>query len=550
MPWFWSSCDESACAAVDLNAPSTVGLLFSLLPFLLTFAAVAAFANQTIFPRLARVHDAHDGEDHYLPSHAPPSLRQAHAEHGQKSARRRVAAAVFSVTIALATVLGELILSEISDLVSRRAREVGLRVTVPTLLVLLVGVIPFLEIQSVVSGAGWKFQRNGQGRIPRFAWGVQMLVFGGWVFAFWSLGGLVGLDKTATAGGGVLRACLERIGVIGISLMAMLSGFAAVSSPWHTLGAVSERRKRPVTEADVSRKEAGLDATNEMLLTKRHRLQALERKAAEAQSGGSSSSGAGGGGGGGGFMGKMLGAVRGMGGGDEAEMRALRLEITGLETMEANLHSSLGVMRSRRAADARAATTLGKVLAVPHYVFSLYCLYRILATTLATLRRAYYPSSSFSSSDPINRFLGLLARHWDPSLDQIAWARQISFLLSGVMLAASANSVLQTFHLFSKWMPGLLYQAQANLALMIGQITAVYVISAALLLRSNLPREMGSAVGDALAGALEPRFVDWWFEGWFLASCGVTGLGVWISRRIGREEWDEFGAEEMGAKRM
>ncbi|OHW91167.1 G protein-coupled receptor protein [Colletotrichum incanum] len=540
MPWFSSSCDESACAAVDPNAPSTIGLLLSLLPFIVTFGAVAAVANQKIFPKLAKVHDAHDGEDHYLPSHAPPSLRQVHAEHGQKSPRRRVAAAVFSITIALATVLGELILSEISDLVSRRAREAGLRFTVPTLLVLLVGIVPFLEIQSVISGFGWKFQRNNKGKIPRFAWGMQLLVFSGWLFAFWSLGSLVGLDKTTTAGGGILRACLERIGVIGISLMAMLSGFAAVSSPWHTLGAVSERRKRPVTEADISRKEAGLDATNEMLLTKRHRLQALERKASEAQSASSSS---------GGFMGKMLGAVRGMGG-DEAEMRALRLEIAGLETMEANLNSSLGIMRSRQAADARAATPLGKLLAVPHYIFSLYCLYRILATTLAMLRRTYYPSSSFSSSDPINRFLGLLARHWDPKLDQIAWARQISFLLSGVILAASANSVLQTFHLFSKWMPGLLYQAQANLALLIGQIAAVYIISAALLLRSNLPREMGSAVGDALEGALEPRFVDWWFEGWFLMSCAVTGLGVWISRKIGGEDWDEYGSEEMGAKRM
>ncbi|KAK2035076.1 hypothetical protein LX32DRAFT_633609 [Colletotrichum zoysiae] len=540
MPWFSSSCDESACAAVDPNAPSTAGLIFSLLPFIATFAAVAAVANQKIFPKLARVHDAHDGEDHYLPSHAPPSLRQAHAEHGQKSPRRRVAAVVFSTTIALATVLGELILSEISDLVSRRAREVGLRFTVPTLLVLLVGIIPFLEIQSVISGLGWKFQRNSRGKIPQFAWGVLLLAFSGWLFAFWSLGSLVGLDKTTTAGGGILRACLERIGVIGISLMAMLSGFAAVSSPWHTLGAASERRRRPVTEADISRKAAGLDATNEMLLTKRHRLQALERKASEAQAASSSS---------GGFMGKMMGAVRGMSG-DEAEMRALRLEIAGLETMEANLGSSLGMMRSRQAADARAATPLGKLLAVPHYIFSLYCLYRILATTLAMLRRTYYPSSSFSSSDPINRFLGLLARHWDPKLDQMAWARQISFLLSGVILAASANSVLQTFHLFSKWLPGLLYQAQANLALLIGQIAAVYVISAALLLRSNLPREMGSAVGDALEGALEPRFVDWWFEGWFLMSCAVTGLGVWISRKFGREDWDEYGTEEMGAKRM
>ncbi|OLN85677.1 Golgi pH regulator [Colletotrichum chlorophyti] len=541
MVWFSSSsCDETACAAVDPNAPSSIGLLVSLLPFITTFAAVAIVANQRIFPKLAKVHDAHDGEDHYLPSHAPPSLRQVHAEHGQKSPRRRMAALVFSTTIALATVLAELILSEISDLVNRRAREVGLRFTVPTLLVLLVGVIPFLEIQSVVSGFGWKFQRNSKGKIPKFAWGVQLLAFAGWLFGFWSLGSAIGLDKAATAGGGILRACLERIGVIGISLMAMLSGFAAVSSPWHTLGAASERRKRPVTETDISRKQAGLEATNEMLLTKRHRLQALERKAAETQSASSSS---------GGFVGKMLGAVRGMGG-DEAEMRALRLEIGGLETMEANLSSSLGMMRSRQAADARAATPLGKLLAVPHYIFSLYCLYRILATTLATLRRAYYPSSSFSSSDPINRFLGLLARHWDPKLDQLAWARQISFLLSGVILAASANSVLQTFHLFSKWMPGLLYQAQANLALLIGQIAAVYVISAALLLRSNLPREMGSAVGDALEGALEPRFVDVWFEGWFLTSCAVTGLGVWISRKLGREEWDDYGTEEMGAKRM
>ncbi|KAF6807453.1 Golgi pH regulator [Colletotrichum sojae] len=541
MPWFSSSsCDDTACAAVDPNAPSTIGLFLSLLPFILTFAAVAALASRKIFPKLARVHDANDGEDHFLPAHAPPSLRQAHAEHGQKSTRRRIAAAVFCATVGLATVLGELILSEISDLVSPRAREVALRFTVPTLLVLLVGVIPFLEIQSLVAGFGWKFQRDGRGRVPRFAWGVQILVFAGWLFGFWSVGSLVGLDKTTTAGGGILRACLERIGVIGISLMAMLSGFAAVSSPWHTLGAVSERRKRPVTETDISRKQAGLDATNEMLLTKRHRLQALERKAAEGQSASSSS---------GGFMGKMLGAVRGIGG-DEAEMRALRLEIQGLETMEANLESSLGMMRSRQAADARAATTIGKVLVVPHYVFSVYCLYRILATTLATLRRAYHPAASFSSSDPINRFLGLLARHWDPKLDQTAWARQISFLLSGVILAASANSVLQTFRIFSKWMPGLLYQAQANLALLIGQIAAVYVISAALLLRSNLPREMGSAVGDALEGALEPRFVDWWFEGWFLGSCAVTGVGVWISRKIGREEWDDYGAEEMGPKRM
>jgi hypothetical protein len=561
MGWFRSSCAEDLCEAVDPNAPlSSVALFFSLSPFILTFALVSAVVGRKIFPRLSRVHEARDGEDHFLPAHAPATLRQAHAEHGAKSLRRRVAALAFSTTVGLATVLAELILCEISDLVDPVAKRFALRITVPTLLFELVVLIPFLELQSLVAGSGWSFQRTAKGKIPRFAWAVQVLFFSGWLFLFWSLGKAVPLSATTAeqrmentmesmqSGGGrdetdrITRACLERIGVIGISLMALLSGFASVSSPWHTFGAATSGRKRPVTEADVSRKQAGLDATNEMLATKRHRLQTLERKAAEAQSTSSSSVG---------FMGKMLGTIRGMSS-DEAEMKGLRLEISGLETMEANLHSTLTVMRSRQAASARAGTTLGKLCAVPSYVFSLYCIYRILATTLTTLRRAYYPAASFSSSDPINRFLGLLAKHWDPKLDQLAWARQISFLLSGVILAASANSVLQTFHIFAKWMPGLLYQAQANLALLIGQIAATYVISAALLLRSNLPREVGSAVGDALQSALQPGFVDRWFEGWFLIAVAVTALGIWLGRKFGDgqwEEWDDYAMEETGQKR-
>ncbi|KAM0273946.1 hypothetical protein ACHAQH_008089 [Verticillium albo-atrum] len=551
MLWFGSSCDDTACAPVDPRAPSTLRLFISLSPLIATFIVVAFAANRHLFPRLTRGHDARDGADNVLPSHAPPSLRQAHAEHGRKSLRRRVAAAAFCSTVALAAVLVELILAEVAEVMLPRAREVGLMVVVPTLLVLLVGVIPFLEIQSVVAGLGWRFQRTNKGSLPRVSWTVQGIVFCGWLSVFWSLGALVPVAaKVDTAGarmrdsheeGGLTRACVERIGVIGISLMAMLSGFAAASSPWHTFGAVSERRRKPVTDADLSRKEGGLEATNEMLLTKRHRLQALERKASTAQTSGGS---------GGGFMGKMLGTIRG--GGEESEMRGLRLEIAGLETMQANLASNLGLMRSRQAASARAATPLGRLLAVPHYLFSCYCLYRILATTVATLRRAYYPAAAFSASDPINRVLGLLARHWDPKLDQLAWARTISFLLSGVILAASAGSATQTFHLFARWAPGLLHQAQANLALLTGQIAAVYVISAALLLRSNLPREVGSAVGDTLKSALEPVFVDRWFEGWFLFSSAATAVGIWVGRKIAGEgeDWmDDYGGEEGGQKR-
>ncbi|KAK4224760.1 Abscisic acid G-protein coupled receptor-domain-containing protein [Podospora fimiseda] len=597
--------DGTSCSPTSCGPPSSLfSLLFASSPFLITFFFTTALSYARLFPLLAKLQQhptssnstISDGEDHFLPVSAPVSLRQAHAEHAEKSTKRKVAGWTFAVTIGLSVVLGELILAEVAlEALTVEVRGLLLRVTVPSLMVLLVGVIPFLEVQSVVgSWFGLRFGRDGRtGRLPRVAWGLLLGTWFGWLGAFWYIGrvvkvksseggglgndvvmGKMGLDSTGMmmgmrfrgsdeeeGGGGLSRACLERIGVIGILSMALLSGFASVSSPWHTFADNRAYKKRPITDADIARKQVGLDATGELLATKRHRLRSLQRKAqavAEGIGGSAAARSRSLSPGGAGLVGKMLGSLKtitGNGSGEAAEIKALQVEISGLETMEANLAASLASLKARQAAHARDGTTLGRLFAIPQYVFALYCVYRIFATVLTTIRRsmATYPSAyspSFASSDPISRLLGLLAKHWDPKLDQVAWARQISFLLSGVILAASANSVLQTFRIFAKWMPGLLYQAQSNLALLIGQLAATYVISAALLLRSSLPREVGRSVGDALESALEPGFVDRWFEGWFLLASVLTAVGIWIGRKVSisgeLDEWDEYGGEEMG----
>lgn len=103
-------------------------------------------------------------------------------------------------------------------------------------------------------------------------------------------------------------------------------------------------------------------------------------------------------------------------------------------------------------------------------------------------------------------------------------------------------------------MPGLRYQTQANLALIIAQISATYVISSALLLRSNLPREVGSVISEALGSPLEASFVDRWFESWFLFSVIVTSMVIFLGKKLGNEgedweDWDDYGDVEMGPKR-
>jgi hypothetical protein len=538
-------CEDDACVAPgfhtrSIGAASATTIAFSTIPFIITFLLVSLFALQKLFPIVASLQTSKD-EEHYLPSDAPPSLRQKHAEHNAKTGRRRVVAVTFSATIALAAVLVELILCELSNTLDPAARTLSLKVVVPTLLFLLVVLIPFLELQSIVSGSGWSFKREN-GRIPKTTWALQACGFTLWLAGFWWLGkGVPGTyihSMASQPGKGLNEACLERVGIIGISLMALLSGFAAVSAPWQTFGA----KQKPITEADVNRKQAGLDAANDMLAAKRSRLRAIQRKVQDMPPEG--------------FMAKVIGTIRGSA--DTQELKALELEISGLESMSVSLASSLSLLQTRLASSQRASSTIGKLFLTPFaYTFALYCIYRITTVSLTIFRQFLFPSpdAAFTSSttDPINRVLSLLAKHVDPTLDQLAWSRQISFLLSGVILLASFNSVHQTFHMLTKLHPSLVYQAQANLALIVAQISATYVISSALLLRSNLPTEMKSVVSEALGSPLEPGFVERWFDGWFLVASLGTAAGIFVWKRIaGPGDWDDWDFEgdiEVGQKR-
>ncbi|KAF2139304.1 uncharacterized protein K452DRAFT_275485 [Aplosporella prunicola CBS 121167] len=503
------------------RSPST--LLFSSIPFLATFLVVAVAVSQRLFPLLSGQAPAKFYHDTHSPSPTShPTLREAARRGPAPPALKRIASLVFSTNIALSAVLVELILCEISGSVNPVARSLALKITLSSLLVLLILVTPALEIHSIVSAGGWAFAEPGKGRL-RIAWLLEGVGLAVWLLAFWWIGrGLLGStlhEKSYENKHSFSEGCLERIGVIGISLMAGLAGFAAVSSLWQTFGV----KTKMVSEADISRKQAGLEAANDMLLAKQSRLRAVQRRLSDNPPEG--------------FMTRVIGSIRGNA--EQQERQSLQLEISGLETMAASLHNSLMALQNRRQAQLRSRTAIGHLLNIFAYAFSVYCLYRIGATTLTTFRRLSSPGTSFSNSDPINNILALLAKHWDPSLDRAAWSRQISFLLSGVMLLASFNSVLQTFLLFTRLAPSLLQHAQSNIALIISQISATYVISSALLLRSNLPPEYRGVISEALGAPLEPGFVERWFEGWFLGACLLTALFIWFGKKIGTGEWGE-----------
>lgn len=534
----------------DYLKSNTSGAAFASLPFLITFVVVAVAVLRKLFPLLSGDGDGSENKEQgngQLPTSKfdfKPAKSSRFRERIKPPSVITLAQVTFATNIALSAVLVEILLCEISGFLPVPARRLALRVTIPSLLMLLILVAPALEVHSLLSALGLSFEGTGKTRY-RIAWLSEILAFGTWLLIFWFIGhGFLGLNlrdsndvhvlsSPSLRHNNFLEGCLERIGIIGISLMASLSGFAAISAPWQTFGV----KQRLITDADISRKQAGLDATEDMLMAKRSRLRALERRMSESNTDAS-------------LFSRVIGTFRSSS--ETQERQTLYLEISGLETMRIGLNNTLYSLRTRRAAQVRAHTASGRLLNTFAYGFALYCVYRLCSTILSSFRRMLFPNSGIASTDPVTYILSLLTVHWDSNLDRAAWSRQISFLLSGVMLLLSFNSALQTFLLLGRAFPSLLSAFHANLALVVSQVCATYVISSALLLRSNLPREVGSVISDALGAPLEPKRVDAWFEGWFLGAACLTAFGIWVGRKFKGGEWneEEYGAGDAGDLEM
>ena len=531
-----SDCDDCTPSYLQRRSQASTAVILSSLPFVVTFLFVATVVFQRLFPLLScdeTLKQIQNGSklSHALFSPRSPSPTKS-ASPRPASTVKRVSAFVFSTTIALSTVLAELILCEISNTINPIARGFALRITIFLLIILLVIVIPSLEIQSIISAAGWKYTGRDAGRL-KLAWVFQTLGFGLWLMGFWWSGRLLLAknrhDNDVISHGHFIDAVVEYVGVIGISLMALLSGFASVSAPWQSFGA----RHKTVSEEIIARKRAGIDATNDMLQMKQSRLRALNHKMADTPTES--------------FFQKAIGSIRGNV--DVAERKSLEMEIGGLENMKLALSTQQSLLESRFSQQRRSRTFAGRLLIVGTHIFSLYCLYRIMATSITAVRRQLSPpGKTFVGSDPINNILAILVKHYDSHLDREAWTRQISFFLSGVMLIASFSSVLQTFHFFARFTPSLLKATQANLPLIVAQVCATYVISVSLLLRGIMS---GQVVSDQLKnlGGTDMHWVDGWFEAWFLGGVTVTTLGIWASRKLGGiDDWEEDDDVESGKR--
>lgn len=325
--------------------------------------------------------------------------------------------------------------------------------------------------------------------------------------------------------------CLARVGLIGVSVMGVLSGFGAVSAPYASF----TTKPRVISEMDITRVRSGIETTDELIHYKESSLKTLEQRLLDKQKVNARSTTN--------LMAKMMSSFRGDS--DEKEYASARLELEGLYVMHRSLDGDLRDLTKRYNEQQNAKTVLGKIYKSLYFLFAIYCVYRIAATSISRnpFRRA---KSSFSQSDPITHVLALLAQYYDPDLNRQSWARQIGFLFSGIIFMCSISSVLSTFNMISKALPQAL--ERANVALLVAEVLGTYAVSTSILLRSNLPKDMSSAVSSALGAPLDTLFVDRWFDTLFLCAAFVSAAGLYIGRRFFGEEALEEDILESGKR--
>ena len=182
----------------------------------------------------------------------------------------RTVQVIFAVTFALSCTMFELIIFEIIGLLDMGSRFFHWKLNLYVMLFVVVVLVPFCIAYFITGNI--RFLQKYKIISACICWTL-------FVYLFLKIGDPFPILSPQH---GILsiEQIISRVGVIGVTVMALLSGFGAVNCPY----TYSSYFLRHVTDADIHALERKLLQTNEMIISKKKRL-AIAKRAAESQRG-------------------------------------------------------------------------------------------------------------------------------------------------------------------------------------------------------------------------------------------------------------------------
>lgn len=172
---------------------------------------------------------------------------------------------VFSVTFSLSCTMFELIIFEILGILEPRSRYIHWKIGLYSMLVTLIFILPFYISFFIVKTLRFAHHRKTVIWFSTLIW----LLF---LYIFWKLGNPFPI-RNSKHGNLSIEQGISRVGVIGVTLMAILSGFGAVNCPYTYMAYFM----RHVTDTDIQMIERKLMQTMDIIVSKKKRI-ALAKK--------------------------------------------------------------------------------------------------------------------------------------------------------------------------------------------------------------------------------------------------------------------------------
>ncbi|RKO97262.1 LOW QUALITY PROTEIN: hypothetical protein CAUPRSCDRAFT_9916 [Caulochytrium protostelioides] len=422
--------------------------------------------------------------------------------------RNRAVRTLFAATFAGACTLFELIIFEILDVINRPCRLLHWKLNLYFMLTNVIVVLPLYQVYIYLLGCHPKSPLyHHRVKLSVFAWSI-------WFYCFWKISNPFPIGSEHVSWFSV-ESGIGRVGVIGVTLMAILSGFGAVNSPYSTLFFFL----RKVTATDVMLAERKLLQTVEMLYSKKKKLLlARERHAQSLLQHQSSASGMSR------FMTRIVSSIQSGFARDDANIGVLQTEIDALSTM---LFVDLDDLNVEFQRVHFSYTWKGRYYNVLGHFFSIYCLWKVLTSTINIL---------FNRVDPVTHSLNMVVHWFGLELDIEVWSQQLSFVFVGLLVVFSIRGLLLNCMKFFRAYSHTL--SPDNIVLMLAQIMGIYFLSTVLMLRMSVPLQYGSIMTEVL-GHIEFNFYTRWFDVIFLVAAVVSAIIIVVSSQYQKQRDQE-----------
>jgi len=416
--------------------------------------------------------------------------------------RNRIVILAFALTFALSCTMFELIIFEILALLQPASRFLHWRIGLYSMLFLLVFLIPFYIAYLLLNMV--KIVRDF--RLVLF---FTLIAWCFYLYMFWKLGNPFPISNRHEFFS--IEQCISRVGIIGVTAMAILSGFGAVNCPYTYMTYFI----KPVTEKDISDAHKRLKQVMEIVAKKKKLVAHMERELSFRTTFSSSLS----------SINNKLNIFRrqfNLGFNSSStnhlsnNLADIKQEISTYEEISSNLYTDLVELQAIQQRIEYSKTFKGKYFHVLGHFFSLYCIWKIFISFINII------FNRVGKVDPVTKGIELTVHYFNMEFDVQFCSQYVSFFLIGIIVVTSIRGLLITltkfFYIISS------SRSSTVIVLCLAQLMGMYFISSVLLIRMNMPAKYRQIISLVL-GDLQFNFYHRWFDCIFLLSA-LFSIGI------------------------